>query len=165
MTGLIVRRSTRDEKQKQKQESGKKKEKSKQLITLCGIFWSAEGKTKRSFFSIQRRRDAEARQTKTDGQDRPSRRDTAPRSADRWTMTRRSMKPAERAPCFPFSLMSGGSVLPATIRSFTAAPPPCSRLCRTPITHQQPASACVTLQVRASGVGFQNKVELQGDLT
>lgn len=93
--------------------------------------------------------------------DRPRRRDTAPRSADRWTITRRSMKPAERAPCFPFSLMSGGFVLPATIRSFTAAPPPCSRLCRTPITHQQPASACVSLQVRVSGVGFQNKGGLQ----
>lgn len=48
---------------------------------------------------------------------------SAPRSADRWTMTRRSTKPAERLPCFPFSLMSG-SVLPATLRSFTAAPPP-----------------------------------------
>lgn len=59
----------------------------------------------------------------------------APRSADRWTMTRRSTKPAERLPCFPFSLMSG-SVLPATLCSFTAAPPPYLQYCRTPITHQ-----------------------------
>lgn len=138
----------------ERKRKGKKRKNSKQLVTLCGIFWSAEGKTKRSFFSHSGTETRRQRQMKPTRRERASRRDTAPRSADRWTITRRSMKPAERAPCFPFSLMSGGSVLPATIRSFTAAPPPCSRLCRTPITHQQPASACVTLQVRVSGVGF-----------
>lgn len=140
MTGLIVRRSTRDERQKNNNKKAERKNRNPSSSSHFAVF-SGALRVKPNAVSFQYR-GAEARQTKTDRQDRPSRRDTAPRSADRWTMTRRSMKPAERAPCFPFSLMSGGSVLPATIRSFTAAPPPCSRLCRTPITHQQPPSAC-----------------------
>lgn len=52
-----------------KKDSGKeKKKKSEQLITLCGIFWSAVGKTKRSFFSYRgtetRRQDRSANKTR-----------------------------------------------------------------------------------------------------
>ena len=103
---------------------------------------STDGAQRRLFSSHQKPQSAAVKQRMSKGGEKkweePHR--TAPRSADRWTMTRRSTKPAERLPCFPFSLMSG--LCPAcNTLLLHRSPSPYLRYCRTPITHQHQVSS------------------------